>query len=368
MHGTLPAQRAGNEPDLRRIGLHPDFWYPLAVSKELKKGKTLGVSFAGEPIVLVRTESGVVFTLEDRCAHRQMPLSCGVVAGEVVKCCYHAWAFNAEGKCTIPYLPKDAPNRPSGVRPYACREAYGLIFVFTGDIARAETVPFPDLPEVNAPTHKTMFFTREVACHYSFMHENLMDMNHQFLHRRWLKRVKPTLLETRKHDDLVEVKYKFELTEGKAPLATKVMLGGEQDDPNNEKFDIMTVTTRYPYQFLQLRRPEDTENALDLWSVYVPVDREQRRHRTFGFLNIRKPDKFAFLLTAFWPVIRYFTESVFTEDRFAVEMEQKAWDAQGADWNQEILPFVMDLRALLIERGLPVGSHAPHGAIAKAAE
>ncbi|NWG24671.1 MAG: aromatic ring-hydroxylating dioxygenase subunit alpha [Pseudorhodoplanes sp.] len=367
MHGTLADERTGNAPDLRRIGLHPNYWHPLAVAKDLKKGKTLGVSFAGDPIVLVRTESGKVFALEDRCSHRQMPLSCGVVAGEVVKCCYHAWSFNAEGRCAIPYLPKDA-QRPRGVRPYPCREAYGLIFVFPGDIALADQVPFPDLPEVDAPTHKTMFFTRKVNCHYSFMHENLMDMNHQFLHRRWLKRVKPTLLESRRADGLVEAKYKFELTEGEAPLGAKIMLGGEQDDPANEKFDIMTVTTRYPYQTLQLRRPEDDENVLDLWSDYVPLDREQRTHQTFGFLSIRKPDRFAFLLTAFWPVIRYFTESVFTEDRFAVEMEQRAWDAQGADWNQEILPFIMDLRALLVTQGVPINARASGASFAQAAE
>ncbi|TPW20290.1 MAG: Rieske (2Fe-2S) iron-sulfur domain-containing protein [Elusimicrobia bacterium] len=70
-------ERAGNRPDSRRIGLHPDFWQPLALSQSVKKGKTLGVSFAGDPIVLARTEAGAVFALEDRCAHRQVPLRLG---------------------------------------------------------------------------------------------------------------------------------------------------------------------------------------------------------------------------------------------------------------------------------------------------
>src|SRR5262249_33175077 len=45
-------------PDLRRIGLHPDFWYPLARSTDVKAGKTHPAAFAGEPIVLARTERG----------------------------------------------------------------------------------------------------------------------------------------------------------------------------------------------------------------------------------------------------------------------------------------------------------------------
>jgi phenylpropionate dioxygenase-like ring-hydroxylating dioxygenase large terminal subunit len=352
MHGTLRPTPSGNQPDLRKIGLHPNFWYPLALAAKVKKGATLAVSFAGEPIVLVRTESGRVFALEDRCAHRQMPLSCGVVEGERLKCCYHAWIYNEHGRCAVPYLPKGAPM-PRGVRAYPCREAYGLVFVFPGDPALADSVPFPDLPAVRSSAHKTMIFARQTNCHYSFMHENLMDMNHQFLHRRFLKRVKPTLLAVRKDEGRVEVDYRFELMEGEAPLGSKIMLGRRDKAAQDGKFDIMTVGTHYPYQTLQLRHPGRDEPAVSLWSAYVPADRAQRTNLTVGLLAIQKP-KVAPLLSLFWPVIRRFTEAVFAEDRFAVEAEQRAYDEQGGDWNQEILPFIMDLRTLLIAGGVPI--------------
>jgi Phenylpropionate dioxygenase and related ring-hydroxylating dioxygenases, large terminal subunit len=45
-------------PDIRKTGIHPNFWYPVARSDNVKTGKPHGVSFAGEPIVLVRTERG----------------------------------------------------------------------------------------------------------------------------------------------------------------------------------------------------------------------------------------------------------------------------------------------------------------------
>ena len=85
-------------------------------------------------IVLIRNKAGAVFALEDRCAHRQVPLSCGVVEGDAIRCGYHGWAYDRSGKCTdVPYLGKG--RLPNGVRGYPCREAGGMIFVFPGDPA-----------------------------------------------------------------------------------------------------------------------------------------------------------------------------------------------------------------------------------------
>jgi hypothetical protein len=42
---------------------------------------------------------------------------------------------------------------------------------------------------------------------------------------------------------------------------------------------------------------------------------------------------------------------VFEEDREIVEMEQAAYDAQGAAWNQEVFPPIRDLRELLSSCG-----------------
>src|ERR1700730_16473942 len=102
-----------NTVDLRRIGAHPDYWYPLAWSDELKAGKTLARRFGGEPIVLYRGKSGQVCALEDRCAHRQVPLHLGVVTGDDLKCPYHGWVYNCSGKCVnVPYLrPERLPHR-----------------------------------------------------------------------------------------------------------------------------------------------------------------------------------------------------------------------------------------------------------------
>jgi len=340
--------------DLRRVGANPDYWYPLAWSRELKPGAALGVRFAGEPIVLVRPKQGPVFALEDRCAHRQVPLNGGVVEGCALRCCYHGWAYDQTGKCIdVPYLGRD--KLPNGVRAYPCREEAGLIFVFPGDAAVAATVPFPELEAATSKRFRTRRFGQDVACHYTFMHENLTDMNHQFLHRKQMGQVRPRHRGMRIGEDWMEVDYTFGRTGGSQPLGEAAILGKRRRTGENNHKDLMTIRTEYPYQRLKIWTDSDTP-VMNLWIVYVPLDKEQRTNRTFGLLSIQRPAKLPFLLDAAWPILVWFTERIFTEDRWIVEEEQKAHDAQGADWNQEVFPAIRELRALLRRCGTPIST------------
>src|SRR6202046_1900510 len=119
MTETIPARgatiSAERTEDLRRVGINPDFWYPVALSADVRRGKTFAARFAGQRIALYRGAGGTLYALEDRCAHRQVPLSMGVVEGEALRCCYHAWAYRGDGRISqIPYLPKGAPRPPRG--------------------------------------------------------------------------------------------------------------------------------------------------------------------------------------------------------------------------------------------------------------
>ena len=38
--GEVPQEQAAAAADLRRTGIHPDFWYPVAVSASVRKKKT----------------------------------------------------------------------------------------------------------------------------------------------------------------------------------------------------------------------------------------------------------------------------------------------------------------------------------------
>lgn len=211
----------------------------------------------------------------------------GVVEGDVLRCCYHAWAYRGDGRISqIPYLSKGDGRPPRGVRGYPVREAYGLVFVFPGDPEKAARTPLPELPEHGSPTHRTMTFSRTVRCHYSFMHENLLDMNHQFLHRGVVGKLHPELLGHRTDARSVEARYLFTHTGGKrnrgAALLAAEGIGGDSAD-------VMTIRTEYPYQTLDLV-PENAERpAFRLWVAYVPEDAEQRTCHAYGLLMIEKP-------------------------------------------------------------------------------
>ncbi|MEV6663734.1 Rieske 2Fe-2S domain-containing protein [Streptomyces nigra] len=343
--------------DLRRVGAHPDFWYPVARSRAVRRGRTVAAVFAGERIALFRTRSGIVHALEDRCAHRQVPLSMGVVEGETLRCCYHAWAYRGDGRISqIPYLSKGDRRPPRGVRGYPVREAYGLVFVFPGDPEKAAVTELPDLPAYGSPRYSTMTFSRTVRCHYSFMHENLLDMNHQFLHRGVVGTLHPELLGYTTTPRSVEARYLFTHAGGKrnrgAGLLAAEGLGGR------DSADVMTIRTEYPYQTLDLV-PEGADHpAFRLWAVYVPEDAEQRVCHAYGLLMIEKP-KVPGALRLAWPLIRRFTERVFAEDRMAVEAEQRAWDEQGEDRNHEVFPLILDVRSVLRGNGVPLGAATP---------
>ncbi len=335
---TLPG------PDLRRVASHPDHWYPVAWSRDIAPGRAVPARFASEPIVLVRPRNGPLFALENRCAHRQVPLEHGVVQGCAIRCGYHGWTYDATGACVdVPYLGRG--KQPNGVRAYPCREAAGLVFVYPGDPARIAAVPFPDLSAALDRGWKTRRFGRVVGCHYSFMHENLMDMNHQFLHRRQMGRIAPRFCGMRSGESWFEVAYTFARTAGRQPIGEAAILGRRA---SADHADRMTIRTDYPYQSLRIET--GGQPVMRLWIGYTPQDAAQRSNRTFGMISVRRP-RLGFLLDLAWPLLVWFTERIFAEDRWIVELEQQAHDAQGADWNQEVFPPIRELRGLLTRCG-----------------
>jgi phenylpropionate dioxygenase-like ring-hydroxylating dioxygenase large terminal subunit len=345
-----PSSTAQKPIDLRRVDIHPDHWYPVAWAPEVKRGKAHGVKFAGDPVVLVRTEAGKVFALEDRCAHRQVPLHLGVVNGDSIQCCYHGWTFDCTGRCiNVPYL--DRERLPNGVRSYPCREEAGLIFIFPGDPLLADKVPFPALGSVNDKAYKTRRFDREVKCHYSFLHENLMDMNHQFLHRKRMGLMKMRSAKHSRGEDWIEVHYMFERVKGKQPIGEALLFNQRNaaGPSADESTDLTVIRTVYPYQTLSVYTKDQTMVA-DVWFCYVPLDAEQRASRMFGFLSIRRPKIFGILDVA-WPLLLWYTDIVLNEDQWIVEREQEAHDWQGEDLNHEVFPVILDLRSMLRGRG-----------------
>jgi renierapurpurin 18,18'-hydroxylase len=342
---TLESDPGEPPVDLRKVGAHPDHWYPLAWSHEVKRGGVFASSFAGEPIAVVRPEQGEIFALEDRCAHRQVPLSKGVVQNCRLRCGYHGWSYDASGQCVdVPYLGR--AKLPNGVRSYPCCERDGVVLVWPG--GSPATPPPPTLGAAADKDYKTARYGGIVNGHYTFMHENLMDMHHQFLHRRNVGNASSKYLGKRSGDGWMEVDYSFRRLE-KPPLGEALIVGllrGASSVPR----DLMTIRTEYPYQTVRFWASAENP-VMSVWACYTPVDAVQRKNRTYIVFSVLRP-KIPGALELAWPFIMRFVNRIFDEDEEMVAMEQWAYDVQGGDWNQEVFPVIRELRELLAKSGV----------------
>ena len=113
-------------------------------------------------------------------------------------------------------------------------------------------------PRVSAPrsarTTRPAGLNREVACHYTFMHENLFDMNHQFMHRKQMGSIRARCLGRDHGDDWAQVEYSFSRTEGKSSVGEQVIvdLMRKRGEAKKDFSDHMRIRTDYPTQSLKV--------------------------------------------------------------------------------------------------------------------
>lgn len=114
-------------------------WWIVALSEQLAPGKTLAAVCDGRQLALFRNSEGEAFALEDRCPHRRVPLSPGLVKPGGLQCPYHGWTFDgASGKCTdIPNLRREEKIPPAVAQAYPVAELDGFVHVLLGDAARS---------------------------------------------------------------------------------------------------------------------------------------------------------------------------------------------------------------------------------------
>lgn len=114
-----------------------NYWYPALFSSKLGR-RPVALKILGEQLLFIRYR-GKCFAIENRCAHRGVPLSAGrcVFPGtNTITCRYHGWTFNiADGVCVAALT--DGPDSPivgkARVKTYPVEERKGLIWVFVGD-------------------------------------------------------------------------------------------------------------------------------------------------------------------------------------------------------------------------------------------
>ena len=170
------ATLSNTHPALRRA------WHPICRSSDL--GPTpRSLRLLGEAWVLWRDPDGVAHAFVDRCPHRLAPLSLGSCEGAALRCAYHGWVFDTEGRCVeIPALGPDAaiPPRARLAAPGGLDESHGMVFL----APEAPLTPAPRLAAAEDPTYETgdlpVMTTRAGA---GLLADNFLDVAHfPFVH------------------------------------------------------------------------------------------------------------------------------------------------------------------------------------------
>jgi phenylpropionate dioxygenase-like ring-hydroxylating dioxygenase large terminal subunit len=184
-------------------------WTPVTLAQRLTHRAPLAVELASEKLVFFRAQDGTPVGLIDRCPHRGVALSLGVVRDGCLECPFHAWQFGPDGACVRVPLNPDAKRELLSATSIPVREAGGLLWAFT---APGKSAPFePTLPPTLVASGLARTFLEvEWKAHWTRAMENMLDSPHvPFLHKKTIGRfVRPFLKpESRMDVDWEETSY-----------------------------------------------------------------------------------------------------------------------------------------------------------------
>lgn len=328
----------------RAAGLDPNYWYAVELESALPKGKVQRVTFWGTHVALYRDDFGALRAVEDRCAHRHVPLSIGDVRGDRIVCQYHGWEFDRDGKlAAIPHDMFGMKMPQCRLRAYPVKVRYGLIWIFFGDAERANEVAIPTIPDLEGEDSWACVpvdFT--VKAHHSMIIDNVSDFTHEHLHRKYKPFSEAKLLKLESTEDAVFLTYDTKVGQGKI---TKHFIDRVQADTTR-----MDLAYQYPYQW------SNTGGHIKHWLFVLPID--ERTTRTFYLFHFKSfkvpmmPLRIPRRLME--PIIKAANQlhirPLLVQDAIACEAEQAGWERH---WDQpvaEVNPAVHAFQTLTIKK------------------
>jgi phenylpropionate dioxygenase-like ring-hydroxylating dioxygenase large terminal subunit len=152
-------------------------WYVAGWSSELPGEGMIARTLINEPVLLFRTSAGEVVALEDRCCHRQAPLSLGRREGDDIRCMYHGLKFDASGRCIEIPGQETIPSR-ARVRRHAVVERHSWLWVWMGDEAAADPALIPAAVGLDDPAWTLRSGSIDYQANHMLIHDNLCDFSH----------------------------------------------------------------------------------------------------------------------------------------------------------------------------------------------
>jgi phenylpropionate dioxygenase-like ring-hydroxylating dioxygenase large terminal subunit len=183
-------QRPAEDRELTRVGPGEPcgeylrrFWQPVVLAGELGE-LPRRLRILGEDLVAFRDKTGAIGLLELYCPHRGTSLEFGLVSEKGIRCCYHGWRFDVDGRIL------ETPGEPadSTLKDRLCHGAYpvhehaGLVFAYMGPPEKQPA--FPMLDTYDLPGYRLAARAPTLwECNWLQVKENSMDPAHlAFLH------------------------------------------------------------------------------------------------------------------------------------------------------------------------------------------
>ncbi|HEY3116457.1 MAG TPA: Rieske 2Fe-2S domain-containing protein, partial [Chloroflexota bacterium] len=161
-------------------------WIPALQADEVVEpdGTPVRVRLLGERLVAFRDSNGKVGLVDEFCAHRGASLALARNEECGLRCLYHGWKYDVEGRCL------DQPAEPAGSNfkdkirqtAYPVREAGGVIWTYMG--SASDIPPFPDFQWTRVPESQRVASKILEECNYLQGLEGGVDGIHSaYLHR-----------------------------------------------------------------------------------------------------------------------------------------------------------------------------------------
>jgi phenylpropionate dioxygenase-like ring-hydroxylating dioxygenase large terminal subunit len=192
-------------------------WYVVATSDEVTPA-LLARQVLDRRLVLFRRRDGQIAALEDRCAHRAVPLSMGSLVDDEVICPYHGFAYGADGACVrVPsqlHVPYGAR-----VKSFPVREEPPFVWAWLGNPAGSRAAEPPPLRPLREAGWTTLGGAVRVGVNYLLLHDNALDRTHfpyvhpHRIHRGYVEDPPPLEVE------VTETTVSYSRTFTPAPLA-----------------------------------------------------------------------------------------------------------------------------------------------------
>ncbi|MCG6206724.1 aromatic ring-hydroxylating dioxygenase subunit alpha [Rhodopseudomonas sp. HC1] len=160
------------------------YWQPAALVDELEGDRPIRpVRLLGEDFVLFKDEQGRYGLIDRDCPHRGADLAFGRLEGGGLRCAFHGWLFDVEGKCL------ETPAEPAGSplcanikqRAFPVVAKGGILWAYLG---AGEPPAFPEIDCFTAPDTHVFAFKGLFECNWLQALEVGIDPAHaSFLHR-----------------------------------------------------------------------------------------------------------------------------------------------------------------------------------------